>query len=334
MAFTRHRKKHSQDITHCIAAALLISICILLIRGFVMSVDKASKANDGVKAYQSVDISVYLHREEKTCEMDMEEYLVGVVAAEMPVSFEDEALKAQAVAARTFTARHLEAMGGTSCKKGKGEICSDSSCCQAYRSDEELKKNWGIDYDKNIEKVRSAVYETQGEIITYGGELIEALYHSNSGGMTEAAVNVFSQGRPYLVSVKSPDSSASHGEKSVEISKKEFVKKINSKWEDASLEESKLKKSVKIISRYEGGRIEKIKVGNVSVSGKDMRKLFSLDSANFTLEFTDDAVVITTYGFGHGVGMSQYGADAMASGGSSYSEILQHYYKNTEIVSM
>lgn len=334
MAFKRYRKKHSKNILPYITAALAVSVCVLFIRGFKISSQHSHKLYDDAEEYESVDISVYMHRHKKLCKMDLEEYIVGVVAAEMPISFEKEALKAQAVAARTFTARHMEANKGVLCKKGEGEICTDSACCQAYRSDEELRENWGKDYRKNIEKVKQAVNETRGEIITYDGELIEALYHSNAGGMTEAAVNVFSQGRPYLISVESPDSLASHGKKCVRVGRSEFVKKINSKWKNAQLKASKLEKSVKIESRYEGGRIEKIKVGNVTVSGKDMRKLFSLESANFMLEFEEDDVVITTYGYGHGVGMSQYGADQMASDGSSYNEILKHYYQNTEITVM
>ncbi|MBQ2661305.1 MAG: stage II sporulation protein D [Clostridia bacterium] len=334
MVNSRRKKYIKKDIAPYIIVAAFITLLILLIRGFLISSDKESYIKKNAQHYKDVEISVYLHREKEARIMNMEEYLVGVVAAEMPVSFEKEALKAQAVAARTFTVRHIESLGGNPCKKDGCDVCSDSTCCQAYRSEAELYENWGDEYQENIKKITDAVYETRGEIIAYDGQPIEALYHSNSGGMTEAAVNVFLEARPYLLSVESPDREDAHGTKSVSFTKSEFVKRINKKWSKANLNERNLEKSIEIVSRYEGGRIEKIRLSNVTVSGKDMRKLFSLESANFTLEFTDKKVIVTTYGYGHGVGMSQYGANSLAKEGKTYSQILMHYYTDTEIITI
>ncbi|MBQ9833281.1 MAG: stage II sporulation protein D [Clostridia bacterium] len=333
MSGRKYKKTIPEYIVISVVTAVILSVVILLFRGCVIAKTSLSASDDNAnkESVESVDISVYMHRDERTETLDLEEYLVGVVAAEMPVSFEIEALKAQAVAARTFTVRHMEIFDGNACKKGEGEICTDSSCCQAYKSDEQLKENWDKSYEKNIDKVRDAVYSTKGKIITYDGEAIEALYHSNSGGMTEAAVNVFSQSRPYLLSVNSPDVESSHYEESVEFSLKEFARKINSKWKDADISTKNVSKNIKILSRYESGRVEEIKLGGITVSGRDMRKLFELDSANFKINFGADKVKITTYGYGHGVGMSQYGANAMAKNGSNYIEILTHYYSGTDI---
>ena len=265
--------------------------------------------------------------------MSLNEYLIGVVGGEMPASFPLEALKAQAVAARTYAVRRMACYGGKGCGKDGADICTDSSCCQAYTAPEELRANWGDNARRCMDKLTEAVYSTEGEVILYNGSPIEALYHSSAGGRTEDAQNVFSSALPYLVGVESPGEEGSkyHGEK--QYTPREFAAAVNKKWPKAKLDRKKLSSQVEILSRYDSGQVETLRLNKITVSGKEMRKLLNLNSANFTIDISD-TVLIRTVGYGHGVGMSQYGARAMALGGADYREILTHYYTGVDIDKM
>ena len=273
-------------------------------------------------------LSVYDDNTQSCFQIGLEDYLVGVVAGEMPASFESEALKAQAVAARTYTLRRLK----SPCGRGGAHICTDSSCCQAYKKDAALKESWAENYNAYLNRIRGAVSSTAGEAIYYEGELIEALYHSSAGGMTEDAQHVFSHARPYLVGVASPgEESSAQYISNIRLTRKAFAKTVNAKWKKAKLKAAALQKQVEIVSRYESGRVESIRLGGVTVSGRDLRKLLSLNSANFDFSLSKDAILFNTCGYGHGVGMSQYGANAMAKNGKSYKDILLYYYTGVEI---
>ena len=265
--------------------------------------------------------------------MSLNEYLIGVVGGEMPASFPLEALKAQAVAARTYAVRRMACYGGKGCGKDGADICTDSSCCQAYTAPAELKDNFGENARRYMDKLTEAVYSTDGQVILYNGSPIEALYHSSAGGRTEDAQNVFSSALPYLVGVESPGEEGSkyHGEK--QYTPREFAAAVNKKWPKAKLDRKKLSSQVEILSRYDSGQVETLRLNKITVSGKEMRKLLNLNSANFTIDISD-TVLIRTVGYGHGVGMSQYGARAMALGGADYREILTHYYTGVDIDKM
>ncbi len=262
--------------------------------------------------------------------MSLNEYLIGVVGGEMPASFPLEALKAQAVAARTYAVRRMACYGGEGCGKEGADICTDSTCCQAYTDPAKLKANFGENARRYMDKLAEAVYSTDGEVILYNGSPIEALYHSSAGGRTEDAQNVFSSALPYLVSVSSPGEEGSkyHGEE--EYSPKDFAAAVNKKWPRAKLDRKKLSSQVEIISRYQSGQVEKLRLNKVTVSGKDLRKLLGLNSANFTIDISD-TVLIRTTGYGHGVGMSQYGANELARQGKTWQEILHWYYTDVEL---
>ena len=289
------------------AAAAIVLLCA--VRGCIISRQPNEKP-EGV-----LSISLYDRASGKTEEMPLEEYIIGVVGAEMPASFPLEALKAQAVAARTYAVRHMTAFGGSGCSGA--DICTDSGCCQSYKSTEQLKKKFGGDARQYMDKLRQAVYETEGEYAAYKGEPIEALYHSSAGGRTEDAQNVFSAALPYLVGVDSPgEETAGKYAAEVTVSLGEFTNRVNKKWPAAKLKKNRLGEQVKVVSRYD--------------SGRELRRLFDLNSANFTLSI-GEKVTIRTKGYGHGVGMSQYGARAMALEGAGYEEILKHYYTGVEI---
>ena len=336
-AFIKLRMGYHINLKRAALLAIMAALINLLIRGcyYASRTERGASVPEPEPSHPALFISVYNDKEDKVIKTDLEDYLIGVVAAEMPVSFEPEALKAQAVAARTFTVRRVASLGGSPCGRQGAGICTDSACCQAWRSREALASNWGAMNEEYLDKVSAAVNNTRGKIITYGGEPIEALYHSTSGGMTEDSAHVFAQSLPYLVAVESPgEDSGSRFESTVTISRGDFVKKINRSWSKAGLKSSSLEKQVKIVSRYDSGRVEAIRLGGAMATGKELRKALGLDSANFSLKFTENSVLITTRGFGHGVGMSQLGANAMAKSGSDYLKILTHYYTGTEVVSI
>lgn len=253
-------------------------------------------------------------------ELDMEQYLVGVVLAEMPASFEPEALKAQAVAARTYTAK-AAVTGG---KHGDGSICTDSACCQAYITEADYLSMGGT--EDALNRIRSAVRDTSGQVLTYEGELIEATYFSCSGGRTEDAVEVWGRAYPYLVSVDSPgEENARYHRDTVTFSADEFA---------AALElepEGPVRDWFEMTLYTEAGSVSRMTICGETFSGTQLRALLGLRSAAFSADVSEAGITVTTKGYGHRVGLSQYGADAMAVQGSGYGEILAHYYPGTEL---
>ena len=247
-----------------------------------------------------------------TQEMDMDTYLVGVVAGEMPASFAPEALKAQAVVARTFTLRAFTTGG----KHGDGSVCTDSTCCQAYRGDLQ---------GESLQKITTAVLETSGQVLLYEGNLIEATYFSCSGGSTEDAVAVWGTDYPYLRATVSPgEEHATHYTDTVYFSKEEFSKAFGGLSGDA-------KHWIGFATYTAGGGVHSILIGGKEYKGTQIRTMLGLRSTVFTMTVEGERIKVTTKGYGHRVGMSQYGADAMAMNGSTYPEILAHYYQGTEL---
>lgn len=278
------------------------------------------------------DVKVYLTKEGRVVNLPLEEYIKGVISSEMPVTFEIEALKAQAIAARTYTVAHTKALGGA-CANAKGADLCDTVHCQVYMNKEARLKAWGVNGEKNWAKIEEAVNETKGMVLTYNNELAKgAYYFSTSGGKTENVEEVFVSALPYLRSVDSPGEEVSPSYKSsVTIPISKFTSTINNQYKDAGVSASKVKSQVKIVSRTEGGSVKEIKLGNITIPGKTFRVLFNLKSANFQMEFLDKDIVIRCVGSGHGVGMSQWGANVMAKAGKAYKDILCHYYSGVNI---
>lgn len=250
-------------------------------------------------------------------QLNLEEYLIGVVAAEMPASFNIEALKAQAVVARTYTLKLIES----------GRVITDDISTQVYKNNSELKSMWGPSYNMYYNKIRNVVSSTKGMCIKYNGVLIDAVYHSTSNGYTEDSVNVWGNNIPYLKSVTSPwDTSAPSFLRSQTIDFEKITNMLETDFNNSS--------SIEIISRDDSNRISKIKFNENIYSGVEIRNKLGLRSADFDFDITGEGVVFTTRGYGHGVGMSQYGANAMAKVGYSYEQILKHYYSGVEIVKL
>ena len=253
---------------------------------------------------------------------DLEEYLVGVVLAEMPASFELEALKAQAVVARTYTMR-ANATGG---KHGDGSVCTDYACCQAYIDPTEYVQRGGT--QENLEKIRWAVGSTAGEILTYEGNLIEATYFSCSGGSTEDAMAVWGTDYPYLQSVDSPgEEHAAHYSDTVTYTPDQFRSALG-----VSLSGSPGTWFGEV-TYTEGGGVDTMVIGRKTYRGTELRQKLGLRSTAISVS-VGDTITITTKGYGHRVGMSQYGADAMALEGKDYPQILSHYYQGTVLTTL
>lgn len=290
-----------------------------------------ASAYDNVK-YVSLDSeAIHVSIDGVPTEIALEEYIVGVVSAEMPASYELEALKAQAVAARTFAALHV--LGEARCKTASAyscDLCDDYTCCQAYLTDAELRTAWGDKYEANIAKVRKAVSSTRGVVALYNGKLISAVYHASSGESTEASEAVFAMALPYLVSVDSCEGSASMTTVT-EFDYAELAELINSRFSEAHMPTDVSDAVISVWGRNDSGRVQLVQLGDTVVTGTQFRMTLKLKSANFNISIIDGNVVIECVGFGHGVGMSQYGANAMAKTGSGYIEILTHFYTGIEL---
>lgn len=268
----------------------------------------------------------------KVMELTPVEYITGVVAAEMPASFEPEALKAQAVAAHSYALRQIGLQLKNPDETLKGAYLStDPAHFQAYLSQEQRKKHFGANFDTQEEKISAAVNAVIGEILVYEEEPIAAAFHSISSGKTESAQTVWGEEIPYLVSVDSSIDLNNDKCKTVSsFTEKEVRSILKANCEGADLS-GNAGNWIQIGSRSDSGTVLEATAGGVKVNGRDIRTWFDLPSANFTVEANGDGLSFTTYGYGHGVGMSQYGANDMAKEGKTYREILAHYYPGTQL---
>ena len=292
---------------------------------------KTEDMNPYYLKYQKIKL---LHTESGEIEeLDMNEYLYGVVSAEMPASYGKEALKAQAIVARTYT---IYKINNNDKKHGEADICDNSACCQAWISKEDRLQKWNEQSRNEYwAKIVEAVDSTKGKIITYNEKPINAFFHANSGGATEAPVNVWGGSNyPYLQTVATSGEDAyTQYSSEVTVTKEEFKNKIIEKHADLDIDFSKAD-SIKITEYTEGNRVKNLKVGNLNLSGVEIRNIFGLRSANFKIDIQENNVKFAVIGYGHGVGMSQTGADSLAKQGKKYDEIIKHYYTGVEIKNM
>ncbi len=261
-------------------------------------------------------------------EVNLDTYLCNVISAEMPVDFEKEALKAQAIVARTYTIYKINNK-----KHDNADICDDSNCCQAWISKEGRLARWDGDKEAKWNQIEESVLQTQGKIITYNNEPINAFFHSNSGGKTELPVDVWGGGSnmPYLQVVETAgEEGYTQYNSEVELTNEEILEKLKQKYEDIQIDFHN-DEDIKILEYTSSGRIKVIKFGNHEISGTEARSIFGLRSTNFELLKQDGKVKFTVVGYGHGVGMSQTGADSMAKNGSTAEEIINHFYVGVEI---
>lgn len=290
-------------LLYILAAVLLLPALVTVLCGnFRKTPPQEAKA-----LYRTADLA--------PLDSELEEYVMGVVAAEMPAAFPEEALKAQAVAARTYELRQMRAAGSDAVLYDVG---------QAYCSPAEQKQKWGENYEGYAAKVRKAVRETAGEIMVYEGEPILAAFHAQSGGKTEDAAYVWNSAVPYLKSVDShEDQDAPNNEVTLSLSAETILQKLSAYGKTGRTAASL---DIKIVERTAAGYVAEVIAGELCLTGRQMREALGLRSANFTVKREGDSFSFTTRGYGHGAGMSQYGASFLAEKGLDYHEILRHYY--------
>jgi len=261
--------------------------------------------------FKDINLSyVDINYNDKHLKVNIDDYIIGVVAAEMPASFEEEALKAQSVASRTYLVNTLST----------NNLVDTTTNNQVYIDKTAMKDKWGIDYIKYYNKISNCVKETKDKIITYQNKPIKAFYYSMSNGYTESSLNVFNEQLDYLNIIESKWDK--DNQEIITISKNDFCTKLNIDCSNIIISNIKKDKS---------NRIETITINNKMYTGIKIRKLLNLRSTDFEIDITDSLISVTTKGYGHGVGMSQYGANNMAKEGYTYEEILKYYYQNIEI---
>ena len=262
-------------------------------------------------------------------EVPIDTYLCNVVSAEMPADFEKEALKAQAIVARTYTIYKIQNK-----KHENADICDDSTCCQAWISKEDRLAKWDENIrESNWKKIEECINETKGKIITYDGKPINAFFHSNSGGKTEIPVNVWGgTGYPYLQVVETAgEDGYSQYQSEVILSQDELINKLKTKYEDITIDFNN-NDDLKILEYTDSGRVKTVKFGNHELSGTETRSLLDLRSTNFEMIKEDENIKFSVKGYGHGVGMSQTGADSLAKEGKNCEDIIKHFYIGVEII--
>jgi stage II sporulation protein D len=334
-----------KGIIICVGFCFLVVIVLpsLIVRGCSFTIYPQT---DGLSLSDHT-VKVFVVSKNQIVDMPLEEYIRGVVAAEMPASFGIEALKAQAVAARTFTLGRMTDNGGPGCTAHPGaDICTDHRHCQAWISQDELRTRLGyINYPIYARKIQDATDSTKGLVATYQGQLIQAYYHAASGGATDNSEEVWSDSVPYLRGVSTEfESKEPDFRKEVSFTMDDLEKKLDTSLRERRattykvagqdvqvISEERMDKPVEILEASRAGRVKEIRIGDKVFNGYTLRTLLGLPSTKMTYRIADNAIYITTTGYGHGVGMSQYGANAMADAGRSFMEILKHYYQGIEV---
>ena len=316
-----------------IGKAAVLSLAAVLLIPSAAKVQPQAEPDPVVLLVQQPEVqdvrTITVLRDGRAGEMALDTYLTQVVLSELPASFAPEAMQAQAVAARTFACR--QQLRG---KHPDADVCTESACCQACLSEEQLRARLGDKFEAAWDKASAAVQATEDEILTYDGALIEATYFSCSGGTTEAAAAVWGSDVPYLQSVSSPgEQDAARYQSTETLSPQAFAAAIRTLDEELLLSGDPAD-WVQAITRTDGGGVADITIGGKTFSGTQLRRAFGLNSTKFTLQYQNGAFIFDVLGYGHRVGMSQYGAEAIAELGFDYRAILRYYYRGAALKQM
>ena len=291
--------------------------------------EPAQQEGEKQENYQDITIQLLHAKTGEVEQVNLEEYLCHVVSAEMPADYELEALKAQAIVARTYTMYKMKNK-----KNEKEDICDDSTCCQAWVSKEDRLARWEESKrESNWQKIEQCINETRGKIVTYQNEPINAFFHANSGGKTEIPVNVWGGGSnlPYLQVVETAgEEGYTQYASEVELTQEEILNKLKEKYADIQIDFTK-EEEVQIIDYTDSQRVKTVRFGNHELSGVETRTIFGLKSTNFEITKQEGKIKFSVKGYGHGVGMSQTGADALAKQGKTAEDIIHHFYQDVEI---
>ena len=296
---------------------IITTLIVLIIPVIILSIKPKNIKEKIYENEKNIIVRVKRNKTDEIQKIPLEKYLIGVLAGEMPVSYDLEALKAQAVAARTYTIKKIEQ------NINESYDVIDTTNDQVYKDDEELKQAWQENYDENKKKIKDAIKQTRGEYLAYDGKPIHAFFFSTSSGNTENCKDVFGENLPYLVSVSSTwDENSPSYQNTTTYTKKELLEKLELPYND----------KIRIqIERNETNSINKITINDKTIKGTEFRFKLGLRSTNVEIEEKDNNIIITSKGYGHGVGMSQYGAKELASIGYKYDEILKYYYQGIEL---
>ena len=295
---------------------ILLLTCIIIFIPYII-VNLFIK-DEEIKFKYTSNMMVRVKQDDEIVKVPFEDYIVGVLAGEMPISFELEALKAQAVAARSYVMKKIEY------NKDKEYDVVDTVMNQVYLDDEHLQEVWKDDYTNNINKIKQAILETFNEYLEYDGKVVDAMFFSTSVGYTENSEEVFTSKVPYLRSVESTwDSISPVYEVNYTFNLEDFYNKLNLNYSETL--------NIELLDTTSTGRVKKLKINGVTLEGNTVVTNLKLKSNHFTIKLDNNKIYITTKGYGHGVGMSQYGAQAMALNGYKYDEILKYYYQGVEI---
>lgn len=313
--------------------AAVLSLAAVLLIPSAASVQPRAEQEPMVVLVQQPEVQdarmITVLRDGEAVQMELDTYLTRVVLSELPASFEPEAMQAQAVAARTFACR--QQLRG---KHPDADVCTESACCQACLSEEQLRARLGDGFEAAWDKASAAVQATEDEVLTYDGALIEATYFSCSGGTTEAAAAVWGSDVPYLQSVSSPgEQDAARYQSTETLSPQAFAAAIRTLDEGLRLSDDPAD-WVQGITRTDGGGVDTACIGGRTFTGTQLRRAFGLNSTKFTLQYQNGAFAFNVLGYGHRVGMSQYGAEAIARLGFDYRAILRYYYRGAELTQM
>lgn len=319
--------KEDKRMKDAFAAAVVLLLLLFGIPFLGLEREMAQEEGPVTPTDGQVTLTVWDGKENR--EITMAEYLPGVVRGEMPASFELEALKAQAVTARTYIYYKMTT-GGKATHPG-ADVCMDPGCCSAYTAAETAAKKWGDKAEENEKRIQQAVQDTDGQVMLYGGEPIFAAFHSSSDGVTANSGDVWVKNLPYLVSVESPEGEEVPNYYSVKtLSAAEFRETFTKSYSEAKFGDDPAS-WVKDVQLNDSGRVETVTIGGVTVEGTDVRSVFGLRSASFTVACSEEEVTFRVTGYGHGVGMSQYGANALAKEGKTWQEILHWYYTDVTL---
>ncbi|MBO8129422.1 MAG: stage II sporulation protein D [Peptococcaceae bacterium] len=319
---------------------LILGLTLMLLAAYLLFPDAVRQeyqeflANELAEPVRK-EIRLYRHATGEIIELSLNEYVTGVVAAEMPARFHKEALKAQAVCARTYILKRIMAGGVANNPHPGADTCDDPRHGQAWLSREELKKRWGTwDYYRYYYKIKNAVDDTADEVIVYNGKLIDPVYHSSCGGHTESAGDIWQCDLPYLAGVPCPyDRDPYPGDKKV-FTLEEVDECLDAGLAAVMVSTGDAGSLVEITARTASGRPKRVRLGNSEIDATILREALGLRSTNFTCQYADGKLTFVTKGYGHGVGLCQYGADGLAKHGYDYREILKHYYTGVKITTL
>lgn len=337
LAMRKQRKTSKSPIYSYALALALVFLLIPLVSTVALVIPGGNGPSAGSKVDNPVSvpktIKVYRNDTHKVEKIPFEEYVTCVVCSEVPCTFQPEAIKAQSVAARTYALAKIKKYTAKHpASHPKAPIC-DSTHCQVYRTKSQLLSLHPEGWEKEgFDKIEKAVKETKGQVMYYDGNLVmQPLFFSSSGGYTENSEDVFANAYPYLKSVSSPyESNATHRNEKKSFTLSKLKKALSKAYPQYDFKKASFK-NIKILSRTAGGRVDSMAIGDVKLSGTQVRTALGLSSSLFSIEEKDGRLIFSSSGSGHGVGLSQYGANGMAKKGADYKAILKHYYSGVEV---